>query len=216
MSDIPKVVFLHGLGETCEVWDPVVKQLAQTECEAPEVLKVKSPMADWSLEGISNEIADTLTEPVHLVGLSLGAVIALQIAITHPDKVVSLFISAPQAKLPKLFMSLQCVLMRILPAKWVCPPQLSKAELFGVLDSLKYLDLTSWLPTLRMPVTVVCGSRDKANLPASRKIAGLIPGARFTVIPGVGHQWHVTHPQLFAEYLQCAGTAQEPARQHNP
>ena len=215
MSDIPKVVFLHGLGETCEVWNPVVKQLAQTECAAPEVLKVKSPMADWSLEEISNEIADTLTEPVHLVGLSLGAVIALQIAITHPDKVVSLFISAPQAKLPKLFMSLQRVLMRILPAKWVCPPQLSKAELFDVIDSLKYLDLTSRLPTLRMPVTVVCGSEDKANLPASRKIAGLIPEARFAVVPGVGHQWHVTHPQLFAEYLQRAGTAQEPARQHD-
>ena len=209
MSDIPKVVFLHGLGETCEVWDPVVKQLPQTECAALEVLKVKSPMADWSLEGISNEITDTLTKPVHLVGLSLGAVIALQIAITHPDKVVSLFISAPQAKLPKLFMSLQRVLMRLLPAKWVCPPQLSKAELFGVIDSLKYLDLTSRLPTLQMPVTVVCGSRDKANLPASRKIAQLIPAARFTVIPGVGHQWHVTHPQLFAEYLQRAGTAQE-------
>ncbi|NMW87516.1 alpha/beta fold hydrolase [Mobiluncus curtisii] len=209
MSDIPKVVFLHGLGETCEVWNPVVKQLAQTECAAPEVLKVKSPMTDWSLEGISNEIADTLTEPVHLVGLSLGAVIALQIAITHPEKVVSLFISAPQAKLPKLLMSLQRVLMRLLPPKWVCPPQLSKADLFGVLDSLKYLDLTSQLPALRMPVTVVCGSRDKANLPASRKIARLIPGARFAVVPGVGHQWHATHPQLFAEYLQRAGTAQE-------
>ncbi|MCV0021290.1 alpha/beta fold hydrolase [Mobiluncus curtisii] len=209
MSDIPKVVFLHGLGETCEVWNPIVKQLPQTECAAPEVLKVKSPMTDWSLEGISNEIADTFTEPVHLVGLSLGAVIALQIAITHPEKVVSLFISAPQAKLPKLLMSLQRVLMRLLPAKWVCPPQLSKADLFGVLDSLKYLDLTAQLPALRMPVTVVCGSRDKANLPASRKIARLIPGARFAVVPGVGHQWHATHPQLFAEYLQRAGTAQE-------
>ncbi|WP_279059911.1 alpha/beta fold hydrolase [Mobiluncus curtisii] len=209
MSDIPKVVFLHGLGETCEVWNPVVKQLPQTECAAPEVLKVKSPMTDWSLEGISNEIADTFTEPVHLVGLSLGAVIALQIAITHPEKVVSLFISAPQAKLPKLLMSLQRVLMRLLPAKWVCPPQLRKADLFGVLDSLKYLDLTAQLPALRMPVTVVCGSRDKANLPASRKIARLIPGARFAVVPGVGHQWHATHPQLFAEYLQRAGTAQE-------
>lgn len=215
MSDIPKVVFLHGLGETCEVWDSVVKQLAQTECAALEVLKLKSSMADWSLEGISNEIADTLTEPVHLVGLSLGAVIALQIAITHPDKVVSLFISAPQAKLPKLFMSLQRVLIRLLPAKWVCPPQLSKAELFGVLDGLKHLDLIPQLPALRMPVTVVCGSKDKANLPASRKIAGLIPGARFAVVPDVGHQWHVTHPQLFADYLQRAGTAQEPARQHD-
>lgn len=209
MSDNPKVVFLHGLGETCEVWNPVIKQLPQTECAAPEVLKAKSPMTDWSLEGISNEIADTLTEPVHLVGLSLGAVMALQIAISHPDKVVSLFISAPQAKLPQLLMSLQRVLMRLLPAKWVCPPQLSKAELFGVLDSLKYLDLTSQLSALRIPVTVVCGSRDKANLPASRKIARLIPGARFAVIPGVGHQWHVTHPQLFAEYLQRVGTAQE-------
>lgn len=58
MSDNPKVVFLHGLGETCEVWNPVVKQLAQTECAAPEVLKLKSSMADWSLEEISNEIAD--------------------------------------------------------------------------------------------------------------------------------------------------------------
>ena len=106
-------------------------------------------------------------------------------------------------------MSLQRVLMRLLPAKWVCPPQLSKADLFGVLDSLKYLDLTAQLPALRMPVTVVCGSRDKANLPASRKIARLIPGARFAVVPGVGHQWHATHPQLFAEYLQRAGTAQE-------
>ena len=112
-------------------------------------------------------------------------------------------------------MSLQRVLMRILPAKWVCPPQLSKAELFGVLDSLKYLDLIPQLPALQMPVTVVCGSRDKANLPASRKIAGLIPEARFAVVPGVGHQWHVTHPQLFAEYLQHGGIGLALTQQHD-
>ena len=201
MSDAQKVVFLHGLGETRDVWNPVIKQLPQTECISLDVLTTKSPLDSWSLEDVCTQIADSLTEPVHLVGLSLGAVIALNIALTHPDKVSSLFVSAPQAKPPKLLMNLQKTLMRVLPTKWVCPPQLSKPELLGVFNSLKDLDLTSQLPSLSMPVTVVCGSKDKANLPAARKIAGLIPTAHLEVIQGAGHQWHTTHPQLFACYL---------------
>lgn len=201
MSDAQKVVFLHGLGETRDVWNPIIKQLPQTECISLDVLRMKPPLACWSLEDVCTQISDLLTEPVHLVGLSLGAVIALKIAVTHPDKVSSLFVSAPQAKPPKMLMSLQKTLIRVLPTKWVCPPQLSKPELVGVLDSLKGLDLTSQLPTLSMPVTVVCGSKDKANLSAARKIAGLIPAAHLEVIQGAGHQWHATHPQLFACYL---------------
>lgn len=201
MNDAQKVVFLHGLGETRDVWNPVIKQLPQTECISLDVLTKKPPLDSWSLEDVCTQIANSLTEPVHLVGLSLGAVIALKIAVTHPGKVSSLFVSAPQAKPPKLLMSLQKTLMRVTPTKWVCPPQLSKPELVGVLDSLKGLDLTSQLPTLSMPVTVVCGSKDKANLSAARKIAGLIPTAHLEVIQGAGHQWHAAHPQLFACYL---------------
>lgn len=201
MKNAQKIVFLHGLGETRDVWNPVIKQLPQTECISSDVLRTKPPLACWSLEDVCTQIANSLTEPVHLVGLSLGAVIALNIALTRPGKVSSLFVSAPQAKPPKLLMSLQKALMRVLPTKWVCPPQLSKPELLGVLDSLKGLDLTSQLPALSMPITVVCGSKDKANLPAAHKIAGLIPTAHLEVIQGAGHQWHTTHPQLFACYL---------------
>ena len=201
MNDAQKVVFLHGLGETRDVWNPVIKQLPQIECISIDVLRTKPQLAYWSLEDVCTQIADSLTEPVHLAGLSLGAVIALKIALTYPDKVSSLFVSAPQAKPPKMLMGLQKMLMRVLPTKWVCPPQLSKPELLSILDSLKGLDLTSQLPTLSMPVTVVCGSKDKANLPAARKIAGLIPTAHLEVIQGAGHQWHAAHPQLFACYL---------------
>ena len=201
MNDAQKVVFLHGLGETRDVWNPVIKQLPQIECISIDVLRTKPQLAYWSLEDVCTQIADSLTEPVHLAGLSLGAVIALKIALTYPDKVSSLFVSAPQAKPPKMLMGLQKMLMRVLPTKWVCPPQLSKPELLSILDSLKGLDLTSQLPTLSMPVTVVCGSKDKANLPAARKIAGLIPAAHLEVIQGAGHQWHAAHPQLFACYL---------------
>ena len=201
MNDAQKVVFLHGLGETRDVWNPVIKQLPQTECIALEVLRTKPPPPCWSLKDVCAQIAESLTEPVHLVGLSLGAVIALNIALTHPGKVSSLFVSAPQAKPSKMLMNLQKTLMRVLPTKWVCPPQLSKPELLSVLDSLKDLDLTSQLPALSMPVTVVCGSKDKANLPAAHKISSIIPTAHLEVIQGAGHQWHATHPQLFTGYL---------------
>ena len=201
MNDAQKVVFLHGLGETRDVWNPVIKQLPQTECIALEVLRTKPPPPCWSLKDVCAQIADSLTEPVHLVGLSLGAVIALNIALTHPGKVSSLFVSAPQAKPPKMLMNLQKTLMRVLPTKWVCPPQLSKPELLSVLDSLKDLDLTSQLPALSMPVTVVCGSKDKAKLPAAHKISSIIPTAHLEVIQGADHQWHATHPQLFTGYL---------------
>lgn len=201
MSERSKIVFLHGLGETRDVWDSVIEQLPQTECIAQDVLKTYPSGARWSLEDVCAQIADSLTEPVHLAGLSLGAVIALNIAITYPDKVSSLFISAPQVKLPKKLMNLQKLLIRVLPAKWVCPPRLSKSELLGVLNSLQDLDLTSSLQDLSMPVTVVCGSKDRPNLLAARKIASLIPTAHLEVIQGVGHQWHSTHPKLFARHL---------------
>ena len=98
MNDSQKVVFLHGLGETRDVWNPVIKQLPQAECISLDVLRTKPQLAYWSHEDVCTQIADSLTELVHLVGLSLGAVIALNIAVTHSDKVSSLFVSAPQAK----------------------------------------------------------------------------------------------------------------------
>lgn len=202
MKNAQKVVFLHGLGETRDVWNPVIKQLPQTECISLDILRTKPPLGRWSVEDVCTQIADSLTEPVNLVGLSLGAVIALNIAVTHPGKVSSLFVSAPQAKLPKMLMRLQKTLMRVLPTKWVCPPPLNKPELLGVLDSLKGLDLTSQLPALSMPVTVVCGSKDKANLPAARRISSIIPTAHLEVVQGAGHQWHAAHPQIFACYLR--------------
>lgn len=77
MNDAQKVVFLHGLGETRDVWNPVIKQLPQTECISLDIVRTKPPLARCSFEDVCTQIADSVTEPVHLVGLSLGAVIAL-------------------------------------------------------------------------------------------------------------------------------------------
>lgn len=46
-------------------------------------------------------------EPTHVIGHSLGAVIALDLVQRHPHLVTSLFLSAPQARVPQALLVLQ-------------------------------------------------------------------------------------------------------------
>lgn len=52
-------------------------------------------------------------------------------------------------------------------------------------------------PSLTMPLEIVHGDLDTiVGLEVhSRPLAGLVPGARLTVLPGVGHMPHHTHPE---------------------
>lgn len=43
------------------------------------------------------------------------------------------------------------------------------------------------LDEIACPTLVVCGTRDTANVPASRYIAESVPGARLELIEGAGH-----------------------------
>jgi pimeloyl-ACP methyl ester carboxylesterase len=62
---------------------------------------------------------------------------------------------------------------------------------------------TRYSPLAEITATtmVMCGSKDKANLPAARKLAEDIPEAVLTVVPQVGHVWNHTHPDLFNEIV---------------
>lgn len=196
------LVFLHGLGETSQAWDPVIQQLPEFTSCCVDVLDAGRHSGGWSLDQASDHIADSFDRPVHLVGLSLGAVVALNIAIRHPKKAASLFVSAPQFKPPRALMHLQSLVMRILPERLVCPPGSSKPEVLALLKAITDLDLSVKLAGISAPTRVACGSKDKANLSAARATARLIPHACLDIIAGAGHQWHQTHPELFAATLK--------------
>jgi 3-oxoadipate enol-lactonase len=61
------------------------------------------------------------------------------------------------------------------------------------------------LGSLRAPTLVLCGERDRLNLPLSRALARAIPQARFEVVPDAGHVANVDNPDAFnlllAEFL---------------
>ena len=59
-------------------------------------------------------------------------------------------------------------------------------------------DFAAQLPSLRIPVLVVCGAEDPGT-PASenRRLAGLVPGGRYEEIPGMRHFPNVEAPDAF-------------------
>ena len=195
------VLFLHGLGETPQAWNGVINEFESIDALTPTVVDQPSG-TPWSLHERTDELAASLNDPVDVVGLSLGAVMGLDLAIRHPHMVRSLFLSAPQARPPKVLMRIQSVLMRVLPERLVCPSQISKQQLLEILRQISAIDFEPELGNITVPTTIACGSKDRANLPASRTISQQIPPARLIVVPDAGHQWHQLMPTEFAHELK--------------
>nr|DAE49406.1 MAG TPA: 2-succinyl-6-hydroxy-2,4-cyclohexadiene-1-carboxylate synthase [Caudoviricetes sp.] len=196
------VLFLHGLGETPQAWNDVINEFERIDALTPTVFDQPSG-TPWSLHERTDELAASLNNPVDVVGLSLGAVMGLDLAIRHPHMVRSLFLSAPQARPPKALMRIQSVLMRVLPERLVCPPQISKQQLLEILRQISAIDFEPELGNITVPTTIACGSKDRANLPAARTISQQIPHARLIVVPDAGHQWHQSMPTEFAHELKA-------------
>jgi pimeloyl-ACP methyl ester carboxylesterase len=62
--------------------------------------------------------------------------------------------------------------------------------------------LKAWLKRIDVPTLVVWGAHDGIVSPAyGRTFAGLIPGARFTLIDNAGHHPEIEQPSHFVAHL---------------
>src|SRR5581483_10583128 len=78
---------------------------------------------------------------------------------------------------------------------------MGKTAMIAALRALKRLDFREALPKIRAPALILCGDKDRANLPAARMIAQTLPSARLHVEPGAGHLWNVQLPDRFNDVL---------------
>jgi len=78
----------------------------------------------------------------------------------------------------------------------------SVATRTGFLSAMGAMDLTARLGNVKLPVTVVVGSRDQLTpLRAGRRIASLVDGASLEVVPGAGHQLPLEAPDLVTRLI---------------
>jgi len=93
------IVFIHGVGLTKEIWDPQINFFKDYNTLTYDLLgHGKTPLkkSKVSFEDFSKQLVKLINElnfnKIHLVGFSLGALIARHFASEHSDKLSSLII----------------------------------------------------------------------------------------------------------------------------
>lgn len=195
-----RTLLLHGLGQGPGDWAEVLRRLPPDgNAACPDLFAAGADYgailrrleADYIREG----------ETLRLAGLSLGAVLALEMALRHPENVAELVLAAPQYKAPRGLLALQNAVFRLLPRRLFAGTGLSKEETIALCRSMRGLDLTPRLEGLACGAVILCGARDRANLPAAKALAALLPGARLHIVPEAGHALNREAPMAIAACL---------------
>lgn len=208
MGDDQTVIFLHGLGEGPEAWEHQLAALPTGFAGVPiglPGLRPEDSGEEFSFSGAAAAVAEELDRrsirAAHLVGLSLGAMVALQFAADHPGRLSSITLAAAQARPPRLVMAAQRLVMSAIPARFFARTGIAKERMLTVLAQVSRADLSSGLGAITAPALVLCGTRDRPNRAAARSIARAVPGAELHLIEGAGHRTHVENPRRFSELL---------------
>ena len=113
-----KFLYLHGLGQKPDSWDRVIKETKVSDSSVclslAEMLEDKAATYGELYAAFSGE-CDKEHDEIVLCGLSLGAVLALNYAIDHPNKVKALVLIAAQYKMPEKLLKFQNMLFRFMP-----------------------------------------------------------------------------------------------------
>lgn len=142
-----------------------------------------------------------LDEPYILCGLSLGAILALSSALNGNHLLRGLILSGVQFKNPnKLLIDLQNIMFRFMPRKNFIELGITKKQMITFCQSMKSLDLHPKLNELNIPTTIICGTKDKSNLPASKALHSEISDSELKVIVG-GHMLNEETPIEFAAII---------------
>lgn len=100
----PPLVLVHGLATTRAIWDAVTPRLRRTRrvvtLDLPGFGESAPVGPGFELEAVAERLAAGLREhrlsgPYDLVGHSLGAAVALTLAVRHPSDVERLVLAAP-------------------------------------------------------------------------------------------------------------------------
>lgn len=196
-------IYLHGLGQTAASWQPLLEQLPEKGTCLDLVGLIKGKEATYSnLYAAASQACDAADDPLVLCGLSLGAVLALNYAIDHPEKVKALVLIATQYKMPKALLALQNVMFHFMKESAFQQTGFQKANFVSLCKTTGKQNFSQSVKTLRCPTLLVCGEQDSANQKASKALAAILPNAEFKEIPGAGHEVNTQSPDRLAAVLQ--------------
>jgi len=194
-----KLVFLHGLGQSVESWKEVRNLMADYPSEAIELFPSGVSSYQEAKERVYQYLAQE-TEPFVLVGLSLGAALALELSSYDLPNLRALVLSGCPLKLSgNILFYLQLLIFKLLPRRVFEKQGADKALMVGISEELKTLDLREIAKTCHYPTLLICGSKDKPNLSSMRSLHKLISESQYQIIPDGPHVLNKEKPKEFVE-----------------
>jgi len=229
----PTVLLLHPVGLDLTCWESQVEVLMPSF----RVLRVDLrghgrsdvPPPPYSLRGFTADVHSLLQQlslaPAHVIGLSLGGMVAQVLALELPNDVRSLVLTdttstlAPEARRTMIERGeaakragMASVIESTL-SRWFTPGFMGSEVVARSRERLLADDVQGWAATwhaiseldteprlkeIRVPTLVIIGEVD-LSVPVSRAraMAGLIPGAVLHIVVGAPHMAPLERPDLF-------------------
>ena len=239
-SGRPAVLLFHGLGADGTSWTLQIPALGQAGFRpvAPDAPGFGGSPYDgrgWSIRRVAAQMADLLGElgtgPAHIIGLSLGGVIAQQFTLDFPQLTRKLvLVSTFSALRPEnlngwaYFIRRAVVVLTLgmqaqsqIVARRLFPDpqdQLLRDMYLAVIAradprayrkamiSLGLFDSRKRLGQIKVPVLIITGEQDTTVAPARQKwLVEGLPAVHQVVIPQAGHVVSVDQPEQFNRAL---------------
>lgn len=228
--------FLHGGGMSGWMWDDQVQELSEEyHCLVPDLpehgksMEVKPFSIGKSAEVIAVLIRERARGgKAHVVGLSLGAQIAVQLLSTTPEVIDHAIInSALVRRLPYMNKFIKPMVMLTMPlvrnksfarlqAKALHIPETSFAMYYEETKSVSAdtlsrilienanFGLPKGLDKVEVPTLILVGQKERGVMHKSAQdLLTAIPHARGYMIQGVGHGFNLEDPVLFNHILRA-------------
>lgn len=241
-ADRLAVVFVHGWQGDRTVWDDVIAELGDgvraIALDLPGSGNAADAAGPYNLERFARHVREVIESqdlaPAIVVGHSMGAKVAVQLAIDAPQAVRQLILVAPVPLTMAGFSERGQAYLRatagdaVKVREWLRktvsqnyePETLERLcnvagkarpeAMVESLDSWMHTDLSEQARAINVPVLVIASENDQPDN-AKAKVADVVSGASFALLPRAAHYAIVENPRdvanLIREWLSHASTS---------
>jgi 3-oxoadipate enol-lactonase len=236
-ADAPPLILSNSLGANLHMWDPQAEALA----ERFRLVRYDtrghggSPVPDgpYTIDHVGQDALALLDhleiERAHWVGLSLGGMTGMWLAINAPERLDRLVLLCTSAKLgpPENWREraqtvraqgteavAEAGVGRWLTERFCAEHPDTAAWLRDMIEAtpdsgyaaccavIEHMDLTPGLAGITAPTLVIAGAQDPATPPEhAERIAGAVPGARLEVLDPAAHLANVEQPEAVTRLI---------------
>ena len=197
-------IFVHGSGHKATSWNKTISYMTNNEdivCPNLSSILEGKEASYKNLYSSFVKYCNEIDGQIHLCGLSLGGILALNFALDFPQKVKTLVLIGTPYKVPKVAFGFQNIIFRFLPKSIFETMAFDKKDTFALGNTMKNLDFSDKVKNIKCPTLILCGKKDSANIKSAHFLSQNIKGAELKIIEGTGHVVNEENPKILANIL---------------